>query len=836
MSSSKLTLSHTALPRFLARILPGALLLGAWVPNASGQDVPPPPPLPPSEEESAALDDTSPENIDAEPEEGTPPEAPTPLAPDSAANQNPAATPAPPVPPPSALGAEASASTDLGMAAALDSESEEPPPSDESWFRQVSTRRQSSLSGSTGLFRVKEAGSGAPGTFRMQLMAGYFSGKEFLCNSAYPCFDPVTGEPSLSDKSQRSTGLINLSVTPFSFLEAFMTITNSATYNSEGAPQSLQVVGDTNFGVKGFLPQVPDRIIKAGAEADVYLMTGTGGVGLSGGATSFALRALATLDLNNRSEESDRIPLRAHVNLGYFFDNSANLVKDLENTDPPEGRGQPISRTERYGLGISRVDSFQIGMGAEYINPYVRPFLEWNLDVPVNRAGYECVITDRVNDRTVNADECLKLGAGLASSPSRLTLGTRIFPWQASGLALSLGADIGTGASRRFLDETRPEAPYTLWFGLGYTVDVVEKEPEAVVDPNLLAPTAPVAETRRYVSGRIVDDQSGEGVPDAIVRYKDVPMTGLVTNADGLFITQDLPPGEYVFSVKAKDYKDGICVVDIPETVATAPEATSPEPSVMDPLPGETAVDTDTTAVATADPTSPYLDADGNVLVPLDCKLGELPPVANITGLLVDGRNGGPVTDAQVTIIDKLNRSLSLDVDAAGAFQFRNVPFGDAHIRATAPGYLPTIHPVKVASRDELKPHILMNARPEKLGVTFTKTEVKLARKIEFVGDTVDLMLNSTAMIEELAVALAENSEAGNVEIQVHTDDSGAASFARRLSQERADRIKQLLVDLGVLERRVTAKGYGPDQPLTPNVSDESRAKNNRVQFVITQE
>lgn len=824
MSCSHTWLVRSALPRLAIRLIPAAALLGAVAPAMAQV---PPPPLPPSEEDSAALDAPQAVETSEAPAEDTAAAEATDAAepPPETTDDLPSRVEADPKPPGRQY------TTTLGT-----DEAAEPVEEDTSWFRLDSTRRQPTLSGSTGLFRVREASSGAAGTFRIQLMGGYYSGKGFLCNDSFPCFDQITGEVSTKDRAQRSSALFNLSVTPFPFLEAFYTLSNSATYNSEGTPESVQVVGDMNFGLKGFLPQVPDRIFTAGGEAEVYLLTGTGGVGLAGPATSFAMRALASLDLNNRTDPDKRFPLRAHVNLGYFFDNSARVISDFEEAPPPEGRGgERVTRIERYGLGISRVDSLQIGLGTEYIHAYVRPFIEWTLDIPVNRQGYECVITDTVNDRTSSADQCLKLAGGLASSPSRLSFGARVFPWQATGLAVNLGMDVGTGAVHRFLDEVRPETPYTIWFGLGYTVDVVPKEPKVVADSTQLAPLTP--EVRRYVTGRVIEEKSGAAIPDAIVRYKDVPMTGLIANAEGLFITQDLPPGEYVFNVQADGHKDGVCVATIPDSaapLATTPASTetaTPEGEGATSEPGEPMASS-----ATTEPAVPFADEDGNVLVPLDCKLAELPPVANITGLLVDGRNGGPVRDASVTIVDKLDRSLTLEVDDAGAFQFRNVPFGQARIRATAPGYLPTIHPIDVATREEIKPHVLMNPRPQRLGVTVTKTEIKLNRKIEFVGDTTDLILDSTAMLEELAVALVEKPDVGVIEIQVHTDDGGAANYARTLSQERADHIRGLLIDLGVLPRVLTAKGYGPDQPLTPNVSEESREQNNRVQFILQKE
>ena len=160
---------------------------------------------------------------------------------------------------------------------------------------------------------------------------------------------------------------INATVLPF--LETYVAFHASATDNDQGRPQLLQVLGDTSIGLKGFMPHQPDQIFSAGAEAQLWLLNGTGGVGLDGSGTSFALRGLATLDLDNRVNEADRVPFRAHVNLGYKLDKSGALVEDVETR-----RGDnPITRIERFGLGINRVDFFQIGLGVEGTFEYVRP-------------------------------------------------------------------------------------------------------------------------------------------------------------------------------------------------------------------------------------------------------------------------------------------------------------------------------------------------------------------------------------------------------------------------------------------------------------------------------
>ncbi len=699
------------------------------------------------------------------------------------------------------------------------------------WFRERSLHRQTSLSGSTGLTRVREAGSGAVGTFRFSMTGGYFSTSGFLCTAEASCSGP-NGQTQ-EDSAQRSEAIFGLSVTPFPFLEAFMSLHNSATSNSEGSPERLLVVGDMNLGVKGFMPDSPDQLFTFGGELDLSLLSGTGGVGVAGGATSFALRGLGTMNLNNRTQKSERIPLRAHLNLGYFFDNSGQVVDSLENTPPPEGRGTPIERTERYGLGISRVDAFEIGLGAEYLNPWVRPYLEWTVDIPANRQAYVC----NIQGAAERGDGCLGVDASLASSPSRLTLGTRVFPWQATDLALSFALDIGTGGTSRFLEETTPEAPYSLWFGLAYAVDTVPAPP-VVVESEASDISAP--ETRRYIIGSIVESNEGAVVPDAIIRYEGVPMTGLVANAHGEFISQDLPPGEYSFKIFAEQFRQGECRVSIPQNAP--PIGAPPEQSGMasgSPLPayqGESSLSpasSDTLGATETAARAPYAEEDGSIMVPLVCKLQELPRVASITGLLVDALSGGPVADASVTITDKLSRSLKLAVDEKGSFQFRNVPFGEAYLKASAPGYLTSISPLRIESRDSLEPHLLMSPRPKNLSLHIGKKSIKLDRPLQFVGDTSEVAIDSMSMVEELAAALIEQEDLRNVEVQVHSDDTGAASYSRRLSQERANLLKKLLVQLGVSEERLTAKGYGPDQPIAPNVSDTNRALNNRVQITL---
>jgi OOP family OmpA-OmpF porin len=69
------------------------------------------------------------------------------------------------------------------------------------------------------------------------------------------------------------------------------------------------------------------------------------------------------------------------------------------------------------------------------------------------------------------------------------------------------------------------------------------------------------------------------------------------------------------------------------------------------------------------------------------------------------------------------------------------------------------------------------------------------------------------------------------VEIQGNTDSTGPLAWNMKLSAMRAEAVKSYLVTNGVAADRLTAKGFGPNEPIAPNNTVEGRAKNRRVDF-----
>jgi outer membrane protein OmpA-like peptidoglycan-associated protein len=69
--------------------------------------------------------------------------------------------------------------------------------------------------------------------------------------------------------------------------------------------------------------------------------------------------------------------------------------------------------------------------------------------------------------------------------------------------------------------------------------------------------------------------------------------------------------------------------------------------------------------------------------------------------------------------------------------------------------------------------------------------------------------------------------------VEGHTDSTGSAETNQKLSAARANSVMTFLKEMGVAETRMTAKGFGPDQPVAPNDTAEGRARNRRVEIIL---
>lgn len=110
--------------------------------------------------------------------------------------------------------------------------------------------------------------------------------------------------------------------------------------------------------------------------------------------------------------------------------------------------------------------------------------------------------------------------------------------------------------------------------------------------------------------------------------------------------------------------------------------------------------------------------------------------------------------------------------------------------------------------------------------------EKVILKNIFFHFDSYKLKESSKAELEKIIQFMEENSGV-KVEISGHTDSKGTEEYNKDLSRNRAREVYQYLVDKGIDKQRLTYKGYGEEEPIATNESEQGRARNRRTEFKI---
>jgi outer membrane protein OmpA-like peptidoglycan-associated protein len=71
------------------------------------------------------------------------------------------------------------------------------------------------------------------------------------------------------------------------------------------------------------------------------------------------------------------------------------------------------------------------------------------------------------------------------------------------------------------------------------------------------------------------------------------------------------------------------------------------------------------------------------------------------------------------------------------------------------------------------------------------------------------------------------------VQLEGHTDNTGDADANKRLSQARAEAVKEALTRSGIDASRVTTVGYGQERPIASNDTEAGKAKNRRLELAV---
>jgi outer membrane protein OmpA-like peptidoglycan-associated protein len=276
------------------------------------------------------------------------------------------------------------------------------------------------------------------------------------------------------------------------------------------------------------------------------------------------------------------------------------------------------------------------------------------------------------------------------------------------------------------------------------------------------------------ISGTVSNAKTGAAIATDIVIKKDGAPVQTVFATDGAFQVGNLEPGLYTADATVDKYE--------PASVQFAVKAGETTPVVIELVP---------------------IPQDGDLIIKV-IDIGTKQPVE--AELTINGESQGKTSQVEKTV-------------KAGAYKIE--------AQADEALYLPYNQTVKVVA-----------GQKNEIEVALVKKEFKIVLpQVYFEIDKAELKPESYPVLDEAAGTLAKvfaGNEKVVIEVQGHTDNTGAADYNLTLSQKRAETVKDYLVTKHNLDaNRFNAKGYGLTKPIATNNTKEGRANNRRVEFVI---
>lgn len=205
-------------------------------------------------------------------------------------------------------------------------------------------------------------------------------------------------------------------------------------------------------------------------------------------------------------------------------------------------------------------------------------------------------------------------------------------------------------------------------------------------------------------------------------------------------------------------------------------------------------------------------------------------PIAYIVGEVVDAQSQAPIA-AHITVTNTINNQIIFD-DLADSYDGRFVatlPIGENYaIHITKKGYM------FQSLQYDLHNAAHKNQRFEsKIELQAIHTgHYTILNNIYFETNQYELLPTSKQELEILLTFLKENTNL-SIELGGHTDNTGNKKNNEDLSLLRAQSVVNYLLQHGISQNRLKAKGYGDTKPIANNNTGEGRQLNRRTEFTI---
>jgi outer membrane protein OmpA-like peptidoglycan-associated protein len=110
-----------------------------------------------------------------------------------------------------------------------------------------------------------------------------------------------------------------------------------------------------------------------------------------------------------------------------------------------------------------------------------------------------------------------------------------------------------------------------------------------------------------------------------------------------------------------------------------------------------------------------------------------------------------------------------------------------------------------------------------------------ILKPVFFALDKDVILAKSFPVLQAVADAMKAAAGLKKIRIEGHTDSQGNPAYNVDLSERRTKSVRKWLIDHGIAEERLDAKGYGQTRPIATNKTVDGRAKNRRVEFHIAE-
>lgn len=191
--------------------------------------------------------------------------------------------------------------------------------------------------------------------------------------------------------------------------------------------------------------------------------------------------------------------------------------------------------------------------------------------------------------------------------------------------------------------------------------------------------------------------------------------------------------------------------------------------------------------------------------------------------ITVKDKDGNPVTaDAEIRKWDRGKVVYSDRKKISRSAQDIDVPDADdVEITADADGYVPK---KVIISRGDKETSIILDKIEKGKGI--------VVENIHFEIDEAYLLKESLNILDRMIESMKRNPRI-KLEVRGHTDITGTRAHNMKLSERRADAVREYMIKSGISPERLVAMGFGPDRPISDNKTREGRRLNRRTEFYI---